>query len=128
MLTLFTQSSYPRGTPTYTTMPVMPPNSDMIKIASWATVFAWSIVVIWLAYKHYRRTRSSRIQQERPMPHAVELPTDKQATERFIKVTLSLDHFFDTGVFYLACVQGGDILQACVASSDVDLSSPLPGT
>jgi hypothetical protein len=39
----------------------------------------------------------------------------------------SEDHFFDTGAFYLACVQGGDILQACVASSDVDLNSPLPG-
>ncbi|KAH8752798.1 ankyrin repeat-containing domain protein, partial [Diaporthe sp. PMI_573] len=25
-----------------------------------------------------------------------------------------------------ACLQGGDILQACLASSDVDLNSPLP--
>ncbi|KAH8749538.1 ankyrin repeat-containing domain protein, partial [Diaporthe sp. PMI_573] len=33
----------------------------------------------------------------------------------------------DTGAFYLACVQGGDTLQACLASSDVDLNSPLPG-
>ena len=37
------------------------------------------------------------------------------------------DHSFDTGAFYLACVQGGDTLQACLASSDVDLNSPLPG-
>ncbi|KAH8752756.1 ankyrin repeat-containing domain protein, partial [Diaporthe sp. PMI_573] len=33
----------------------------------------------------------------------------------------------ESGTFYLACLQGGDILQAHVASSDVDLNGPLPG-
>ncbi|KAH8747079.1 hypothetical protein F5883DRAFT_387722, partial [Diaporthe sp. PMI_573] len=33
----------------------------------------------------------------------------------------------ESGAIYLACLQGGDILQAHIASSDVDVNRPLPG-
>jgi hypothetical protein len=32
----------------------------------------------------------------------------------------------DMGAFCLACLQGGDTLQAYLANSDVDMNSPLP--
>ncbi|KAI3396287.1 hypothetical protein diail_12308, partial [Diaporthe ilicicola] len=57
----------------------MPPNADMtIKIASFVTLFAFFSVFIWFAYKQYRQVRSSNMQGEQLMHHAVELPTDTQ--------------------------------------------------
>jgi hypothetical protein len=68
----------------------MPGNSDMtIKIASWVTGSAFTFVLIWFAYKQYRRMRSSKMQQERAIRPAAERHAATQVSANCISTTYS---------------------------------------